>query len=153
MNRDEAIEYAHRWADAWNRLDVEAVLEHFDQEVVFSSPKALEAVRLPTVHGKEALRDYWTKALQPVTSLRFTIVRVVWDPHTSELAIIYDRQVNGRPDRAAKILRFGVSGRVVQGRCSTELRMLEDERRSASWIVARADWRGGDGNAQGVADG
>jgi hypothetical protein len=38
-----------------------------------------------------------------------------WDAHTSELAIIYDRQVNGRPDRAAEILRFGVSGRVVQG--------------------------------------
>jgi limonene-1,2-epoxide hydrolase len=115
MNRDEAIEYAHRWADAWNRLDVEAVLEHFDQEVAFSSPKALEAVGLPTVHGKDALRDYWTKALQPVTSLRFTIVRVVWDPHTSELAIIYDRQVNGRPDRAAEILRFGLTGRVIHG--------------------------------------
>jgi SnoaL-like polyketide cyclase. len=115
MNRDEAVEYARRWADAWNRLDVEAVLEHFDEDVIFSSPKALEAVGVPTVHSKEALRSYWTKALQPVESLRFTIVRVVWDAHTSELAIIYDRQVNGRPDRAAEILRFGVSGRVVQG--------------------------------------
>jgi hypothetical protein len=35
--------------------------------------------------------------------------------HTSELAIIYDRQVNGRPDRAAEILRFGLVGRVIQG--------------------------------------
>jgi hypothetical protein len=115
MNREEAVEYAHRWANAWNRLDVEAILEHFDDDVIFSSPKALEAVGVPTVHSKEALRNYWTQALQPVTSLRFTIVRVIWDPDASELAIIYDRQVNGRPDRAAEILRFGVSGRVVQG--------------------------------------
>jgi ketosteroid isomerase-like protein len=115
MNRDEAVEYSRQWTDAWNRLDVEEVLEHFDNDVVFSSPKALEAVGVPTVRGKRAIRDYWMLALQPVKSLRFTVVRVIWDPDTSELAIIYDREVNGRDDRASEILQFGPGGRVIRG--------------------------------------
>ena len=41
----------------------EAVLEHFDDDVIFSSPKALAAVGMPTVRGKGALRDYWMMAL------------------------------------------------------------------------------------------
>jgi ketosteroid isomerase-like protein len=115
MNRDEAVEYTRRWTDAWNRLDVEAVLEHFDDDVIFSSPKALAAVGMPTVRRKGALRDYWMMALQPVKSLRFTLVRVIWDPDTSELVIIYDRQIDGRCDRASEILQFGREGRVVRG--------------------------------------
>jgi ketosteroid isomerase-like protein len=115
MNRDEAVEYTRRWTDAWNRLDVEAVLEHFHDDVIFSSPKALVAVGMPTVRGKGALRDYWMMALLPVKSLRFTLVRVIWDPDASELVIVYDREVDGRGDRASEILQFGLEGRVVRG--------------------------------------
>jgi len=115
MNRNEALEYARRWAEAWNSRDLEAVLEHFEDDVTFSSPKALEAVGAPTVHGKAELREYWITALQPVKSLRFTLVRVIWDPDGSELAIIYDRHVNDRRDRASEVLHFGLSGRDVRG--------------------------------------
>jgi ketosteroid isomerase-like protein len=56
MTRAEAEHYAWQWADDWNRLDLDAVLEHFDDDVVFTSPKAALAVGAPTVHGKTALR-------------------------------------------------------------------------------------------------
>jgi ketosteroid isomerase-like protein len=115
MNRDDATEYARRWTDAWNRRDVGAVLEHFEDDVEFSSPKAVDALGTPSVRGKAALRNYWDVALRPVTSLRFTLVRIIWDGESSELAIIYDRQVNGHRDRAAEVLQFSSSGRVARG--------------------------------------
>ena len=115
MTRDDALEFAHRWTEAWNNGDLDAVLEHFDNDVAFSSPKALEAVGVPTVLGKTALRRYWAAALQPVKSLRFTLLRVIWDPDGSVLAIIYDRDVNDRRDRASEVLHFGPSGRVIRG--------------------------------------
>src|ERR1044071_1776508 len=111
MNRDEAVEYARRWTEASNSRDLEAVLEHCEDDVTFSSPKALETVGVPTVRGKAALGKYWVTALQSVKLLRFTLVRVIWDPDGSELAIIYDRQVNDRHDRASEGLHFGPSGR------------------------------------------
>ena len=115
MDRDDALDYARRWADAWSRRDLEAVLGHFADDVVFASPKALERVGSPSVRGKAALRAYWEAAIGGVTAIRFTVVRVVWDADTSELAIIYDRDIDGHRDRAAEVLRFGTSGRVVAG--------------------------------------
>jgi ketosteroid isomerase-like protein len=115
MNRSEAVEYAERWIDDWNRRDVEAVLAHFDEDVTFSSPTALETIGMPAVRGKAALRSYWLAALQRIRSLRFSLERIVWDPDGSELAIIYDRHVNDRHDRASEVLHFGQSGKVVRG--------------------------------------
>jgi len=113
MDRAEAERYAQRWIADWNARDLDAVLAHFDDEVVFSSPRALAVVGVPTVRGKAALRAYWTKALGAIRSLRFSLDRIAFDPATSELAIFYDRAVDGRVDRAAEVLRFGASGRVV----------------------------------------
>jgi hypothetical protein len=63
MTRKEAQAFAEQWASDWNKLAVERVLEHFDDRVAFTSPTAAAVVGLPTVSGKQALRDYWNKAL------------------------------------------------------------------------------------------
>lgn len=114
-DRAAAIAYAERWAEGWNRRDLDAILAHFEDAVEFTSPKALAAVGVPTVRGKAALADYWRIALSRIESLRFVVHRVIWDPATLELAIIYDRDVNGVRDRAAEILAFGASGLIVRG--------------------------------------
>ena len=115
MTRDEAFQFAVRWSEAWNRQDLDAILEHFTDDVVFSSPKALDAIGAPSVTGKGALRNYWETALSRVTQLHFTVVRIVWDPVLKELAIVYDRQVNNRQDRASENLHFNDAGLVARG--------------------------------------
>ena len=115
MTRDEARHFADQWAAAWNRRDLEAVLGHFAEDVVFSSPKALAVLGVPSVRGRAALRAYWQRALAAVTSLRFSVDRVIWDPASAELSIVYDRDVDGHRDRASEILRFDASGLVVAG--------------------------------------
>jgi hypothetical protein len=66
------------WLEAWNAHDVDAVLAHFHDDVLFSSPVA--AALLPessgVVAGKPALRAYWTAALDKVPDLHFTLERV-----------------------------------------------------------------------------
>ena len=114
-NAEQAAEYAQRWAAVWNRKALEDILVHFADDVVFSSPKALDLMGVPTVRGKAELREYWRRALARIESIEFTIERVLWDAGRRELAIIYDRVVNGRRDRAAEVLRFGSSGLVVAG--------------------------------------
>ena len=114
MNIEPAV-FAQRWAGAWNRRDIEAVLVHFDESVEFSSPVAVAVVGVPTLRGKASLRDYWTKALARIESLRFDVRRTAWDPAAGELAIIYDRAVNGKRDRALELLSFDSNGKVVIG--------------------------------------
>jgi hypothetical protein len=70
--------FADAWVRAWNAHDVDAVLAHFRDDVVFSSPVA--ARLLPesggVVHGKGALRAYWLAALKVVPDLHFDVIGV-----------------------------------------------------------------------------
>jgi ketosteroid isomerase-like protein len=107
--------FAAQWASAWNRRDLDAVLNQFADDVVFSSPTAAETVGRPTVRGKAALRAYWERALDRVTSLQLTVVRTVWDASHRELGILYDREINGTHDRAVELLQVNVAGAVRGG--------------------------------------
>ncbi len=71
-------DFAQLWVDAWNNHDVEAVLAHFHEDVVFTSPVAARVVPASggQVRGKPALRDYWTRALAQLPDLHFEIVGV-----------------------------------------------------------------------------
>ncbi|GIG00198.1 nuclear transport factor 2 family protein [Catellatospora citrea] len=71
----DATEFSGRWVAAWNALDVEAVLAHFHDDVVFSSPLAAQLFPETggVVRGKEALRAYWGEGVKRVPDLHFTV--------------------------------------------------------------------------------
>ena len=70
--------YADQWVRAWNAHDIEAVLDDFHDDVVFTSPVAARVVPESggVVRGKAALRDYWTAALATYPDLKFELVNV-----------------------------------------------------------------------------
>lgn len=72
------MEFAQEWVQAWNRHDVEAVLAHFHDDVVFTSPVAEQVLPASggVIRGKEALRHYWVTALAQLPDLHFDIVGV-----------------------------------------------------------------------------
>jgi len=113
MTPEDARSFAVRWAEAWNNRDIVAVLVDFHDNVVFTSPTALAVVGVGTVRGKEPLRAYWTAALGRISSLRFFVDRVLWDPEHRELAIIYTSQIDGTTKRVSENLTFDSRGRVV----------------------------------------
>lgn len=59
------MEFAREWESAWNRRDVEAVLRHFHEDAVFTSPLAqrVGAAADGVLKGKDAIRRYWQTAL------------------------------------------------------------------------------------------
>ena len=78
VSTPEAGGFADEWSAAWNRGDVEAVLAHFHDDVVFTSPYAAEFVpgSAGVVRGKAALREYWRTAMKAIPDLQFDIVGV-----------------------------------------------------------------------------
>ena len=109
----DAEKFAAEWAEAWNRRDVESVLAHFRDDVIFASPTALAVTGSPVVHGKDALRAYWTAALARTGSIRFSVLRVLWDAASRELAIIYLAEIDGRSGTVSENLIFDVDGLVA----------------------------------------
>ena len=95
LSTPEPDAFAEKWSAAWNQRDVEAVLAHFHDDVVFTSPIAAEIVpgSAGVVHGKAALREYWTAALALIPDLHFDVVGVYQGE--SVLVINYRHQRGG----------------------------------------------------------
>jgi ketosteroid isomerase-like protein len=95
--------FADAWVSAWNAHDVEAVLGHFHEGVVFTSPVAARV--LPdtngVVRGKDALRHYWTTALALLPGLHFDVIGVYQGEST--LVINYRNQ---RGELVDEVLTF-----------------------------------------------
>lgn len=61
----DPLSFTQEWAAAWNAHDLDAVLRHFHDDVVFTSPVAARIVDGSggVIRGKEALRAYWSDGL------------------------------------------------------------------------------------------
>lgn len=75
---DDPAAFAAEWCAAWNAHDLDAVLAHFHDDAVFTSPVA--AKLMPgtggRIAGKAALRAYWAEGLRRIPNLHFTVERV-----------------------------------------------------------------------------
>jgi len=68
--------FTDRWLAAWNAGDLEAVLGHFTDDVVFTSPVAARLMEGSggVIEGKERLREYWAAGLRHNPELHFDLI-------------------------------------------------------------------------------
>jgi hypothetical protein len=112
MPTPDPATYADQWVRAWNAHDIEAVLDHFSDEVVFTSPVAARVVPESggVVRGKGALRDYWMTALKGLPDLHFEILGV----YRGESTLVINYR-NHRGDLVNEVLTFDGDGMVREG--------------------------------------
>lgn len=110
--KPDASTFSNQWVQAWNAHDVEAVLTHFHDDVLFTSPVA--AAMFPetagVIRGKQDLRHYWNAALERLTDLHFVVEAVY---HGIGTTVINYRNQNG--GLVNEVLRFDDDGRVIEG--------------------------------------
>lgn len=106
-----ARRFADQWATAWNSHDLERILAHYTDDVVFSSPKIVQLLgdESGQVRGKDQLRAYWATGLALLPDLHFTVedVRVSVD----SLVINYR---NEQDHAVSEVLTFR-DGQVCRG--------------------------------------
>lgn len=107
----DAVAFSQHWVQAWNAHDVEAVLRHFHEDVVFTSPVAAKLFpeTAGIIRGKAELRRYWNGAVQSIPGLRFAVEGVYQGVDT--LVILYRNQDDGLVN---EVLRFS-NDQVVEG--------------------------------------
>lgn len=111
--RIDARAFADRWISEWNRKDVEAVLSRFSESVVFTSPRAKAIVGTSRVEGKSSLREYWTKAIDRIQAIHFTLEYVISD--ADRIGIVYIAVIDGRRMRCVEFMLIGDDGLVGEG--------------------------------------
>ena len=78
MEQQAAETFAGEWARSWNDRDLDGVLSHFADNIVFTSPYAAQLIPGSggVVRGKEDLRHYWQTGLERIPDLRFEVLGV-----------------------------------------------------------------------------
>ena len=73
MNAERAQRFADEWYAAWNAHDLDAILEHYSDDVEMVSPlvSALAGRDDDRLVGKDALRAYFAAGLERYPELHF----------------------------------------------------------------------------------
>jgi hypothetical protein len=104
--------FAAEWIAAWNRHDLDAILSHYADDVVFTSPFAVRLTGDGTVRGRDALRAYFATALTKFPDLQFRLRHAL--AGVNGLVLLYDSVENLL---AAEAFEFDVDGKVTRVNC------------------------------------
>src|SRR5882672_4607984 len=111
MTAEQAEAIARDWIEAWNAHDLDRILSHYSEDIVFSSPFAIRLVGTPNgvVRGREALRTCFARGLEAYPDLHFEPIEVL--PGAGSIALRYSSIAGLEAietlelDRAGKIRR------------------------------------------------
>jgi hypothetical protein len=103
MDEAAAEKFVAQWVTDWNAHDLDALLSHYRDDVVFDSPVAIRVLGGGDgiIRGKDALRHYWSEGLRLIPDLRFEVVAYYLGVDT--LVINYRNQKGGL---VAEVLSF-----------------------------------------------
>ncbi len=81
--------FSAAWVRDWNAHDLDAIVAHYAEDVVFRSPKVARYTggKTDTLVGKGALRAYFARGLAFRTELHFSDPKPCWDG--TGIALIY----------------------------------------------------------------
>jgi ketosteroid isomerase-like protein len=105
--------FAMEWIAAWNSHKLDRIMDHYADEVEFTSPLVASVMgRVDgTVRGKETLRNYFFRSLQTYPELKFELRRVY-----SGMGSVVVEYASVKGMLAAETLEFGPDGKVVRVR-------------------------------------
>jgi steroid delta-isomerase len=106
LTQAQMVSHAHQWVDAWNRRDLDAVLEHYAEDASFRSPLAAVVTGSSLLQGRSAMRSYWRAGLERLRSLHFELIDVICDPERQMMVVHYLATLDGAPQRACEIFHF-----------------------------------------------
>jgi hypothetical protein len=104
---------AEHWLDAWNTHDLEAIMAHYSDDVVFYSPFIQKLNNDPDgcIKGVEGLKAYFQKALTAYPDLQFEPYHVLEGVNS---LVLYYKSVGNR--LAAEMMLLNEEGKVKEVR-------------------------------------
>jgi predicted ester cyclase len=105
-----ARQFGQDWVNAWNSLDLERILAHYDDEVELTSPVALKLLNNGdgVVRGKSALREYFLRGIQAYPERHFELIDVLCGVET--VVVYYGNNVRG--SKAAEVMQVTPTGKI-----------------------------------------
>jgi hypothetical protein len=111
ITASEVKGFARQWVAAWNSHDLDAIMSHYDVDVVLISPVAAKILDRPsgTVEGDAALRNYFKRGLELYPNLHFELLDVMCG--LASIVVLYKNQ---KGTRTAEFMEFGKNGKIIR---------------------------------------
>jgi hypothetical protein len=111
LTEKQARDFASRWIEAWNSHDLDAIMSHYANDVVLTSPVAAKLLNEPfgAIVGTAGVRAYFEHGLEVYPQLKFSLIDVFWG--MSSIVICFENQ-NGT--RTAEFLELDRRGLVIR---------------------------------------
>jgi ketosteroid isomerase-like protein len=110
VTEERASSFAKAWIDAWNSHNLDRILEHYADDIVFYSPFIVKVLgdERGQINGKAALHSYFAKGLAAYPDLRFELHTVL---SGIDGLTIYYTSINGR--LVTETILFNQSGDIA----------------------------------------
>ena len=105
--------FAQEWLQAWNSHQLDSIMSHYAEDVVFYSPFIVKINNDPAgnLQGKMALQAYFSKALTAYPDLHFELIQVLEGVNSF---LLYYRSVDNR--LSAEMMVLNHEGKVKEVR-------------------------------------
>lgn len=107
----DALKFADSWITAWNSHNLDEILEHYSDDLEITTPmiKLAAGIDSGSLKGKEAVANYWRKALERVPDLHFVLIDVTVG--INSVALYYQSIMN---KKAIEVMHFNEAGKVCK---------------------------------------
>ena len=104
-----AEKFAEEWIESWNSHNLEDILSHYSKNIEITTPmiKLAGGIDNGTLKGKDAVADYWKKALIKIPDLKFELIDAT--ESINSIAIYYKSVMN---KKAIEVMFFDNNGKV-----------------------------------------
>ncbi|UTG63544.1 nuclear transport factor 2 family protein [Elizabethkingia anophelis] len=105
----KAQQFAKIWIEAWNFHDMNAILSHYSEDIEITTPMIKMALGEGdgSLKGKEAVADYWRRALDKMPDLHFELYDVT--EGVDSVALYYKSVMD---KKAVEVMFFNEEGKV-----------------------------------------
>lgn len=105
----KAQQFAKIWIEAWNSHDMNAILNHYSEDIEITTPMIKMALGEGdgSLKGKEAVADYWRRALDKMPDLHFELYDVT--EGVGSVALYYKSVMD---KKAVEVMFFNEEGKV-----------------------------------------
>ena len=101
--------FAADWISVWNSHDLEDILSHYSDDIVITTPMIVMATggKESSLTGKNAVREYWKKALDKFPNLHFELIQST--AGVDSVALFYKSIMD---KHAVEVMFFNTEGKI-----------------------------------------
>jgi ketosteroid isomerase-like protein len=109
---EEAWKAARDWCDAWNRRDIDGIMNHYADDVEFSSPTVIKRWGIADgwLRGKDRVRENFALGIQ-APNLHFELLDVLLG--VNSMCVVYRRETGALVSDLVELDANGKGRRVI----------------------------------------